>query len=267
MATPVLTGAKRAVCYRRVSSAGQTGERHSSLETQESLYLQYCDSRNYIPIKTFEDVVSGRRDDRREYLRMVDFVMKGGAEVVVVQFLDRFGRNPKEILRRYWDLEDHGVSVEATDEDIGEELLLLIKAGIAGAESKRTSERVRSNMSRAVAKGVHAARAPFGLRKVYEGKDFNWKIDPVEAPAVREMYRLTVEENLGYKAIGDRLSDAGHKTRNGRPFAAYAVQRILNNEAHRKSRESGGETRSVSIVHDRLLGFGVDRGAHLGPPA
>ena len=160
MVTTVLTGAKRAVCYRRVSSTGQTGERHSSLETQESQYLQYCDSRNYIPIKTFEDVISGRRDDRRDYLRMVDFVKRGGADVVVVQFLDRFGRNPKEILRRYWDLEDHGVSVETTDEDIGEELLLLIKAGIAGAESKRTSERVRSNMSRAVAKGVHAARAP-----------------------------------------------------------------------------------------------------------
>ena len=119
MVTTVLTGAKRAVCYRRVSSTGQTGERHSSLETQESQYLRYCDSRNYIPIKTFEDVVSGRRDDRLEYLRMVDFVMQGGAEVVVVQFLDRFGRNPKEILRRYWDLEDHGVSVETKDEDIG----------------------------------------------------------------------------------------------------------------------------------------------------
>jgi len=117
MVTTVLTGAKRAVCYRRVSSTGQTGERHSSLETQESQYLQYCDSRNYIPIKTFEDVISGRRDDRRDYLRMVDFVKQGGADVVVVQFLDRFGRNPKEILRRYWDLEDHGVSVEATDED------------------------------------------------------------------------------------------------------------------------------------------------------
>lgn len=162
---------------------------------------------------------------------MVDFVMHGGADVVVVQLLDRFGRNPKEILRHYGDLEDHGVSVETTDEDIREELLLLIKAGMAGAESKRTSERVRSNMSSAVAKGVHAAGAPFGLRKIYEGKDFHWEIDPVEAPVVREMYRLAVEENLGYKAIGDSISDAGHKTRNGSPFAAFAVQRILNNEA------------------------------------
>ena len=231
MVTTVLTGAKRAVCYRRVSSKGQTGERHSSLETQEARYIQFCTNHNYVPVKTFEDVVSGRRDDRREYLRMVDFVKQGGADVVVVQFLDRFGRNPKEILRRYWDLEDHGVSVEATDEDIKEELLLLIKAGIAGAESRRTSERVRSNMSRAVAKGVHAARPPFGLRKDYEGKDFRWEIDPVEVTAVREMYRLAVEENLGYKAIGDRISDAGHKTRNGRPFASFTVQRILGNEA------------------------------------
>ena len=64
---------------------------------------------------------------------MVDFVTRGGAEVIVVQFLDRFGRNPREILRRYWDLEEHGVAVIATDEDIQEELLLLIKAGMAGA--------------------------------------------------------------------------------------------------------------------------------------
>ena len=88
---------------------------------------------------------------------MVEYALTGAAEVIVVQFLDRFGRNPREILQRYWELQDAGVSVVATDEDINEELILLIKAGIAGAESRRTSERVRANMSRAVEKGVHAA--------------------------------------------------------------------------------------------------------------
>ena len=211
MVTTVLTGAKRAVCYRRVSSTGQTGERHSSLETQESQYLQYCDSRNYIPIKTFEDVISGRRDDRRDYLRMVDFVKRGGADVVVVQFLDRFGRNPKEILRRYWDLEDHGVSVEATDEDIGEELLLLIKAGIAGAESKRTSERVRSNMARIARKGTHSGRAPFGfraIRRIDHGRAVvdHWEIDPEQprVPGVSLKTRFRHYLNLG--RMQDRLA-------------------------------------------------------------
>ena len=61
------------------------------------------------------------------------------------QFLDHFGRNPREILQRYWELKDAGVSVVATDKDINEELISLVKAGIAEAESRRTSERMRAN--------------------------------------------------------------------------------------------------------------------------
>ena len=46
------------------------------------------------------------------------------------------------------------MSVVATVEDIQEELILLIEAGIAGAKSRRTSKRVRPNMGRAVEKGL-----------------------------------------------------------------------------------------------------------------
>ncbi len=154
--------------------------------------------------------------------------MAGNAEVIVVQFLDRFGRNSREILQRYWQLEDFGVQVVTTDEDIKEELLLLIKAGIAGAESKRTSERVRANMSRAVEKGVHAARAPFGLRRIYNGREVGWEKDPVESQVVREMYRLSVEENLGYKAIA---SDPPMGKRVHFPDLPDAEQ-VLQNEEH-----------------------------------
>ena len=222
---------KRAVGYLRVSTPGQTGEHHSSLETQEARFLEFCQAQDLTPLQTFIDVVSGRRDDRKEYNRMVEFVLEGGADVVVVQYLDRFGRNPREILQRYWQLQDHDVTIEAADEDIKEELLLLLKAGIAGAESRRTSERVRANMSRAVQKGVHAGRAPYGLKRVYEGKLVKWELEPLEASAVRDMYRLSVDENLGYKSIADRLNTMGYAARGGQPFASYTIQRILGNEA------------------------------------
>ena len=222
---------KRAVGYLRVSTPGQTGNNHSSLETQESRYKEYCQRNDLLPLCHFVDIVSGRRDDRKEYRRMVDYANQGNTDVIVVQFLDRFGRNPREILQRYWELQDAGVSVVATDEDINEELILLIKAGIAGAESRRTSERVRANMSKAVEKGVHAARAPFGLRRIYHGKEVSWEKDPVEASAVKEMYRLSVEENRGYKAIADLLNEAGHHARSGRPFSSFTIQRVLSNEA------------------------------------
>ena len=79
---------KRAIGYLRVSTPGQTGEHHSSLETQESRYLEYCRNNNLLPVSQFVDVVSGRRDDRKEYRRMVEYAMAGNADVIVVQFLD-----------------------------------------------------------------------------------------------------------------------------------------------------------------------------------
>ena len=68
MTTSVAT--KTAVGYFRVSSPGQTGERHSSLETQEDRFQEYCQRNNRLALATFVDVVTGRRDDRKEYLRM-----------------------------------------------------------------------------------------------------------------------------------------------------------------------------------------------------
>ena len=115
---------QRAVGYLRVSTPGQAGEQHISLETQESRFKEYCQRQGLLPDPQFVDVVSGRRDDRKEYRRMVEYALTGAAEVIVVQFLDRFGRNPRELLQRYWELQDAGVSVVATDEDINEELIL-----------------------------------------------------------------------------------------------------------------------------------------------
>ena len=92
---------KRAVGYLRVSTPGQAGNEHNSLETQEARYKEYCQRNDLLPVCHFVDVVSGRRDDRKEYQRMVDYAIEGNADVIVVQFLDRFGRNPREILQRY----------------------------------------------------------------------------------------------------------------------------------------------------------------------
>jgi site-specific DNA recombinase len=90
-------------------------------------------------------------------------------------------------------------------------------------------------MGTAVAKGVQAARPPFGLKPVREIKDgtvtTHWELHPVEAPIVREMFRLATEENLGYKATADPLTQLGYLSREGRPFATHTIERVLSNEA------------------------------------
>ena len=80
------TATKRAVGYLRVSSPGQTGERHSSLETQEAKFQEFCQRNDSTPVAVFTDVVSGRRDDRVEYRRMLEYVMDGGADTVAASF-------------------------------------------------------------------------------------------------------------------------------------------------------------------------------------
>ena len=70
MLTSIAT--KRAVGYLRVSSVGQTGERHSSLKTQEARFNEYCERFGLLGVTIFVAIVSGRRDDRKEHHHMLE---------------------------------------------------------------------------------------------------------------------------------------------------------------------------------------------------
>jgi site-specific DNA recombinase len=224
---------KNYVGYIRVSGDKQVGEGHSSLETQESRIRAVASANDGLVVKLFQDVQSGRRNDRIEYQKMVNYVLEEQVDVVLVQYLDRFGRNPQEILQRIWELKDHGVSVEATDQDIQDELILLVMAGVAGHESKRTSERVRANMGNIVRRGIHSGKAPFGfsaVREIVEGRArvVRWEVEDSEAEIIREMARLSTEENLGFKAISDTLNERGLQRESGH-WVPSSVQHILRN--------------------------------------
>lgn len=224
-----------AVVYRRVSSDGQAGERHVSLEVQQARTEAYVRGKGYVLDQVFTDVASGRKDSRREYQRMLDFVRKGGASVIITQFLDRFGRNPREILRRVWELEELGVRVECSDEDISQEMVLLIRSGMAGAESKRIGERVRHTIRRAVERGgVKPGIAPFGYRAVKKVDDRGkvltvFEQDPREVAIIREMFDMRATRNMGLKVIADALNAAGHRTRRGVMFSPESIKVILQN--------------------------------------
>ena len=108
MSTATAAKSSAAVGYSRVSSMNQAGERHVSLETQEASFRGYCTAKHLTPVANFTDIQGGRRDDRIQYQAMLRYVVEHDVGHVVVLFLDRFGRNPREILRRYWDLEEQG---------------------------------------------------------------------------------------------------------------------------------------------------------------
>ena len=223
MSTATSVKSPTAVGYLRVSTMNQAGERHVSLETQEASFRAYCTANGLTPVATFMDVQSGRRDDRIQYQAMLGYVVENDAGHVVVHFLDRCGRNPREILRRYWELEERGTAVESANEDLKEELL--VRAGIAGAESRRTSERVKAASFKAASKGRHMSRPPYGYRQVKDGDAVHWEQEPQEAEAIRLAHRLFVDENKGYMAVANELNRLGYRGK--ADAASYALTRGL----------------------------------------
>jgi len=231
MTTATAVKTATAVGYFRVSTAGQAGERNVSLEVQEAAFREYCQANHLDPVATFTDVASGRKDDRPQYQAMLEYVAQHGIGYVVVLFLDRFGRRPQELLTRYWALKDHGTEVISLNEDLKEELLLLVRSGIAGAESKRISERVSMALQRAAAKGTLVNKLPFGYVKVRDRDGERVEQVPEEAAVIREAFHLAVNDNKGYKLIADTLNARGHRTKRRALFATQSVKLILTNPA------------------------------------
>ena len=231
MTTATVVQTATAVGYFRVSSPRQAGERHVSLEVQQVAFTEYCRAHHLAPVTTFTDVASGRKDDRAQYRAMLAQVAEQGIGNVVVLYLDRFGRNPKEILRRYWELQERGTTVQSVNEDLAEELLLLVRAGMAGAESKRISERVKSALREAASRGKLVSKLPFGYIKVRDRDGEHVEQVPQEAAVVRLAYELATVRNLGYKAMVDELNRLGCRTKSGALFAAQSLKLILLNPA------------------------------------
>ncbi len=113
-------------------------------------------------------------------------------------------------------------------------------------------------MTSRAAKGVHFGRAPYGYRRTKINDEVRWEQEPAEAEIVREMFRLSTEENLGHKSVADRLAAQGHVSRTGGPFAAYTVQHVLTNPSIAGTLEYGrrpkpGNPRSDVVRVENLL--------------
>lgn len=226
---------KRAVVYARVSTVEQAGERNVSLDVQKERFAAVCRERRFVPIGEYVDVYSGRKDARRQYQAMIAAARKHELDVIVVQFLDRFGRNPREILRRWWELEELGVERIVTDEDVREELVLLIRAGLAGKESEKTGLRVIGAMERVAREGRWPGKAPYGYRLVTDPSASNFGkllVDEREAEVVRRMFRIYATGRDGFLSIARAFNAERIPAPRAGVWWANMAQKMLRNTAY-----------------------------------
>ncbi len=143
----------RAVAYYRVSTARQ-GASGLGLEAQRAAVETLCATRGWELIAPpFQEIESGKRDDRPELVKALQRAKLTGARLVIAR-LDRLSRNAAFLL----DLQESGVPFVAADMPDANEFTVGIMALVARQErqfiSQRTKEALQAAKARAAAQGV-----------------------------------------------------------------------------------------------------------------
>lgn len=134
------------IAYLRVSTQKQ-GESGLGLEAQETAISRY--TANGAVLATFREVESGKRCDRPELKAALAMCRQTGATLVIAK-LDRLARNVHFISG----LMESGVEFVACDMPTANRLTLHIMAAMAEHEGRAISDRTRSALAAAKARGV-----------------------------------------------------------------------------------------------------------------
>ena len=214
-----------------VRRSKESGERTVSLEDQRVRIADYCRAQGWrVAEVVADDGVSGGRRERLE--RLAERVRATGARAIVVYHLDRFARDlagTLDYLRRFSrrGVELHVVGRGRVEADTASGFIVTAVEGLAAEHYRRViSEKTRDALARLRAKGRRFSRwAPYGHRF---GPGGRLLAVPREQAALREIVRLRAT-GLSLRAISRALAARGTRARNGRPFAARTLSRLVTN--------------------------------------
>jgi site-specific DNA recombinase len=191
-----------ALIYTRVSSDEQAKE-GLSLPAQLKACRQYAAQRGWYIGGEHQDVLSGKRDDRTGYQRVLGEAKRladeGRPVAVVVMRLDRLGRRLPERIRSREELKQAGVETHSVREGgLVSDMVAGFLAVLAEEEVERLGDRIRDTREHNEANGWHLpGRPPFGYRLRPATAEERQQgaprsvlvVDEATAPIVREAFR------------------------------------------------------------------------------
>jgi DNA invertase Pin-like site-specific DNA recombinase len=228
-----------ALIYTRVSKDEQARE-GVSLAAQLATCRRYAAAHGWLLGEEFQDVLSGRRDDRPRYQDLLTEVRRlrteGYPVVVAVARLDRLGRRLLERVRSRQELQVLGVPVHSVSEG-GEvsDLVANVLAAVAEEEVRALGERVVAARRHIAAGGWYLpGKAPWGYRwrpatteERHQGAPRSvLEIDPETAPHDAEAFARAAA-GATICAVHEWLVTLPATARGGRVMGFAAVRQIL----------------------------------------
>lgn len=151
---------QRAVIYARVSTSDQSCER------QVTELTAFAERGGYDVIEVFQETASGASANRSARNRVLDLAQSRQIDTILVSELSRWGRSTQDLLDTLNKLAGWKVSVVAMNGMTFEldtphgRMMATIIAGIAQFERDLLSERVKSGLAVAKARGKRLGRWP-----------------------------------------------------------------------------------------------------------
>lgn len=176
---------QRAAIYARVSTADQSCER------QVSELTAFADRGNFKVVGVFKDTASGTRTNRLARNRIIELAQARKIDAVLVTELSRWGRSTQDLMDTLNRFSGWKVSIVAMNGMTFELdtphgcMMATMLAGIAQFERDLLSERVKSGLAAAKARGKKLGRqhgqrpksnrlTPKVLEAVRVGKSYRW---------------------------------------------------------------------------------------------
>jgi DNA invertase Pin-like site-specific DNA recombinase len=217
----------RFVAYYRVSTA-QQGRSGLGLEAQREAVRCYLNGGNWTLADEVTEVESGKRNDRPELDRALGLCRLYGATLVVAK-LDRLARNVAFISK----LMESGVDFVAADFPEANRLTVHILAAVAEHEAAMISQRTKSALAVAKARGVKLGN-PANLRNQLVGSARSNAAKAAKADKrAADLLPVIVPLKAGgasLRQIAERLTCRGIPAPRGGTWSAVAVKRILDRQ-------------------------------------
>lgn len=212
---------RRAIAYFRVSTAEQ--ERSGlGLDAQRRAVNTYAANVGVELIGQYEDIESGKRDDRPELQRAIAHAKRSKALLVIAK-LDRLSRKVSFVSN----LMEAGVQFVAVDNPSANELTIHILAAVAQAERKAIGERTRAALAAARARGTRLGNPNLALARPLAARTVSERAAGFASNTLPLIRELRSAGCATLQSIADALNARGVKTARSGCWTATAVRRIL----------------------------------------
>lgn len=219
-----------AVIYARYSSHSQTEQ---SIEGQlHDAYLWAAQQEITVVGEYIDRALTGTKDARPDFLRMISDAARHQFEMVIVWKLDRFARNRYDSAIYKARLKKHGVRVVSVKENITDTPEGIILEGLlesmAEYYSANLSQNVKRGQRETIAKGRYCGgMVPYG----YKAVDGKLVPDEKTAPVVH-YYFEQYASGVSKRDIIDVLNSRGVRNRYGTPLKYSSFQNMLKNRTY-----------------------------------